>query len=291
MDRVIVRPGKQGLPLDVLLFDRHGTFIGPVEETQGSRSELKYAVKFEGNSILRTKSTSLKAGDPVFYYCCDRNSTGECQMQDELTLIQKKTRFKEKRTSENSRGRNQVLQGVIEKMRDMKLDSGQEGDEDCMEEELRSTSKNTRSIASVVLNSNYNKKFICNRLEKQKAKRYRRTKANMLGIFDKLPNLEDQSSKEQAVDQMEDELELGKRKPHQKRGMLDSLVNRSTDYSKNSWEATHNNSSNEDKLTLSERSSVKMLSEPFQFSSILPQSEEESQRLHFFMQGFPSTHE
>lgn len=269
----------------MVLFDRHGTFIGPVVEVSGLLAESKYCVKLELDSILRVKSTSLKIGDPLYYYNCDRLSAEIDTMQDELTLIESKQRCKHQRSGLKPKASKHA---TIDNLRDDRLDYGAEVVDDRMDEEINSTTKNTRSIASVVLNSCYNKKLIENHLEKQKAKRYRRIKTLMLGNLNKLSE-EKWSVKERKEEKIEDELELGKRNSRAKMSIQDSFINHSTDYSKNSWDADKNNSSNGDKLTLSNESSKEILWGALNRNTIHYQNIGQTDHQRYFMQSLPST--
>lgn len=241
-----IKPQRPGLPLDVVLFDRQGTFIGPVVAIADSLNDPKYVVHVDGDLVYTSKCMKVKTGDPVYYYNCDRMSADTDVLMDELTLVEKKRIMRDRKKRGKARISNQIMERVIDNLRDMRIDDKQREEDEHMEEEQKSTSKNTKSIASIVLKSYCNRKAIGDRLEKQKARRYRKNKARILGDLCELRE-EKQQSKVRGAEQIEDELELGKRKRPSKQLGLDSLINQSTDYSKNSWETDRNNSSSADK--------------------------------------------
>lgn len=230
-----------GFPLDVVIFDRQGTYIGPIIEISEFLSEPKYAVKLDLDSIMRVKRSNLKVGDLVYYYNCDRLCTKVDTIQDELSLIEKKWNQKKETSNRVPKISRQAKNEMTKYIGDLTLGYNPEASQDYMEDELNSTSKNTRSIASVALNSFYNRNLIVNHLEKQKAKRYRRIKASMLGNLGNPPE-EKTIIEESLDDQIEDELELGKRKNHSTLQKFDTSINQSSDYSKRSCDVDRNSS-------------------------------------------------
>lgn len=262
-NRILIKPTKPGLLLDVVLFDKYGTFIGQVIETSDEHLGLQYSVLVDKDSLVMTKSIKLKLCDPVYYYNCDKLITDAHAIQDELSLLEKKVALREHRSKGKTRVGKQVMRGVIHNLRDLRLDSHLDAREKCIEEEeQKSTSKNTQSIASIVLKSYCNRKVVGNQMEKQKAKRYKKIKARILGDLCQLKE-EKQATNERIVEQIEDELQLGKRKTQTKMVKLDSLVNNSTDYSKNSYDADRNSSFNGERFTSSDKSSSKLIQEQF----------------------------
>jgi hypothetical protein len=245
-DRLTIKPQRPGLPLDVVLFDKHGTFIGPVAAISDSFTDPRYVVHVDGDLVFTSKCIRVKTGDSVYYYNCDRLSAETDVLLDELTLVEKKRVMRDQKKRGKARINNQIMERVIDNLRDMRIDDKQREEDEHMEEEQKSTSKNTKSIASIVLKSYCNRKAIRDRLEKQKARRYRKSKARILGDLSELRE-EKQQSKVRGGEQIEDEIELGKRNRPSKQLGLDSLKNQSTDYSKNSWETDRNNSSSVDK--------------------------------------------
>lgn len=289
-DRLVIKPQKLGLPLDVVLFDRHGTFIGPVVQITDQLFQTKYVVHVDEDSLLKSKSTMLKPGDSVYYYNCDRMSVETGDMKKELNLLDKKRQLRQCRKKNRSRVNRQVMQDVIDNLRDLKLDFNQVPAEDCMEEDQKSTSKNTKSIASIVLNSHCNRKVIGDQLEKQKGRRYKRIKAKILGDICKFRE-ENNIKKERIGGQIEDELELGKRRINPRTINIDLLVSQSIDYSKNSFEVERNNSFNGDRMTSSDRSSKLMFEETLTFPSFMTEKTDQKENYSFFMSRFDSKQE
>lgn len=234
-DKIIVKPQKLGLPLDLVLFDKNGQFIGPVSEIVDKEIDPKYVIRVSEDMIHSSKRNGLRPGDRVYYYNCDRLREDRESMLDELSLVAMKGESKNRRKTGKNQVSKQIMKGVIEDLREMRLSRDQDSAEDCMEEEQKSNSKNTRSIASIVLKSCFNRKTVGNQLEKQKARRYKRIKARILGDLCKYQE-EKHVSKVIREEEIEDELELGKRKTKSKTVKRDSLINVSTDYSKKSFD-------------------------------------------------------
>jgi len=234
-DRIVIKPQRPDLPLDVVLFDCNGNFIGPVSELLGER----YIVRVEEDASFRMKRNKLKAGDFVYYYNCDRlhNFRQQEEMPNELGLLEMKKnhRGSKKKHSGTNKIRRTIMDGVIENLRELKVEI-KKTDSDQFEEELRSCSKNSKSIASIVLNSYCNIHF-GSKLEKQKAKKYKKIKARVLGTKGKQKEEIIQRGSAKNDNQIENELHLGKRRNHLKLSKRDSLFNTSTDYSKHSHEA------------------------------------------------------
>lgn len=237
-----------------------------------------------------SKSVKLKAGDSVYYYNCDKLSADIDTLQDELTLIDKKRLMREQRKAGKMKLSNQIMQGVIDNLRELRIDDKQRDIEELMEEEQKGNSKNTQSIASIVLKSYCNRKTIGNRLEKQKARRYRKSKARILGDLCELRE-ENLQTKERVAEQIEDELQLGKRKRPSKQLGFDSLVNQSTDYSKKSWEADRNSSSNGDRShLLSNVPNKQILQESLFTNPFLSQPGSENHRFQNLFSSPPANH-
>jgi hypothetical protein len=223
----------------VVIFDRQGTYIGPIIEVSGFLADPKYAVNLDLDSIMRVKRSNLKVGDLVYYYNRDRLCIEVDTIQDELSLIEKKWNQKTETFNRVAKTSKHTKYEMAKNKRDLTLGYNPEASQDCMEDELNSTSKNTRSIASVALNSCYNRNLIVNHLEKQKSKRYRRIKASMLGNLGNPP--EEKTIIEEALDdQIEDELELGKRKNCSTLHKFDTSINHSAYYSKLSYDIDRN---------------------------------------------------
>lgn len=196
----------------------------------------KYIISLPDNTGSGLKRHSLKPGDSVYYYNCDRLHGDRESMFDELSLVGMKGESRKRRNSDKKVVSKKIMKSVIEDLREMRICREQDSEKDCIEGAQMSSSKNTRSIASIALKSNFNRNTVGNQLEKQKARRYKRIKARILGILGKYQEEKQHISKEVREDEIDDELELGKRKIKSKMVKLDSLNNYSTDYSKNSFD-------------------------------------------------------
>lgn len=239
-DRIVIKPQRLDLPLDVVLFDCNGNFIGPVSELLGDSISSRYIVRVEEDASFRMKRNKLKVGDFVYYYNCDRlhNLRGHEEMKNELGLLamKKSNRESKKKHSNSSKIRRSIMDGVIENLRELKVEFKRSELDQQIEEELKSCSKNSKSIASIVLNS-YCNINLGSKLEKQKAKKYKKIKARILGNLGKPKEAITQSGPAQNDNRIENELHLGKRRQNFKLSKRDSLFNTSTDYSKNSHDA------------------------------------------------------
>lgn len=278
-DRLVIKPQRGDLPLDVVLFDIHGNFIGPVSELSGHSISTRYIVRIEEDTIFRLKRNNLKQGDYVYYYNCDRLHTPREQeeLSNELGLLDLKRNNRDLRKKQSKRSRigRRIMEGVIDNLRDMKIEPNRVEAEQLIEEEIKSTSKNSKSVATIVLKSYYNRNF-GSRLEKQKAKKYKKIKARVLGDLCK-PKDELIPDPVRNENRMENELLLGKRRSKPQMSKRDSFFNTSTDYSKNSYETDWKGDILLGKKTPSEKQMYFncMLEEDALFESPRPQMEQE----------------
>ena len=235
----MIKPFKADLPLDVVLFDCNGNFIGPVSEFSGDPSTTRYIVRIDPDTALRMKRNKLKPGDSLYYYNCDKlhPQPEQEEIRNELGLLELKRNRRDlrKKKSNSSKIGRSIMDGVIENLREMKVEMKRRDSEQLIEEEQKSTSKNSKNIATIVLNSYYNRSF-GSRVEKQKAKKYKKIKARVLGDLNK-PNDESVQTPAKHEMKIENELMLGKRRNNTKMIKRDSFFNTSTDYSKNSCDA------------------------------------------------------
>lgn len=238
-DRIVIKPLKPDLPLDVVLFDCIGNFIGPVSELLGHSLAARYIVRIDDDAVFRLKRNKLKPGDCLYYYNCDRLHIPHDQeeIKNELGLMELKRNRRDlrKKHSNSTKIGRSIMDGVIENLREMKVEVRRRDSEQLIEEEQKSTSKNSKNIATIVLNSYYNPNF-GSRVEKKKAKKYKKIKARVLGGLNKPIDELIQTPVKHDM-KIENELLLGKRGNKSQMVKRDSFFNTSTDYSKNSYEA------------------------------------------------------
>lgn len=232
----MIKPLRSDLARDMVLFDRLGNFLGPISEVTGEYSTQRYVIRIEEDSVGRMKRKYLKIGDYVYYYNCDRLHL-EHEENRELNLIEMKRHHRQVGYKKPKGIRNQMMKGVINDLKDMRLESNSKMGEEMLEDDQRSISKNSKTIISMVMNSHCNTSFVGSAKEKQKRRKYKKAKARMfLNQLSDLKGVEIIKT-ERGATEIEDELLLGKRHPTSnsyRRDKPEPLLVRSTEYSRNS---------------------------------------------------------
>lgn len=212
-DRIVIKPLRNDLAKDIVLFDRMGNFLGPISEVTGEYSTQRYVIRLEEDSLSRMKRKYLKTGDYVYYYNCDRLHAEQEEMTRELNLIELKRQNRNLHKKPKTI-RNQIMNGVISNLKDLRLDSGSKNGEETCEDDQRSTSKNSKTIISMVIKSHCNPSLVGSAKEKQKRKKYKKAKAKMfLNQLSELQTSEMLRKNTGRGTEIEDELLLGKRCP------------------------------------------------------------------------------
>lgn len=227
---------RNDLPKDIVLFDRLGNFLGPISEVTGEFGSQRYVIRMEEDSVARMKRRLFKISDYVYYYNCDRLHAENEEMSRELNLIELKrqSRLGHKKPSNL---RSQIMNGVIQNLKDLRLDISSKIAEDNLEEDDKNSSKNSRTIISMVMKSHCNPSLVGSAKERQKRKKYKKAKARMfLTQLNELQGAEGVMN-HRLANEMDDELMLGKRLPptiNYRKEKPESSFMRSSDYSRNS---------------------------------------------------------
>lgn len=235
-DRILIKPLRNDLARDMVLFDRLGNFLGPISEVTGEYSTQRYVIRIEEDSVGRMKRKYLKIGDYVYYYNCDRLHL-EHEENRELNLIEMKRQKRQIGYKKPKSIKNQIMNGVISNLKDLRLDSSSKMGEEMLEDDQRSISKNSKTIISMVMNSHGNTSFVGSAKEKQKRRKYKKAKARM--FLNQLSDLKGAEivKTQRSITEIEDELLLGKRHPisnSYRRDKPEPPLVRSTEYSRNS---------------------------------------------------------
>lgn len=231
----MIRPTRSGLVQDTVLFDRLGNFLGPVTEVTGVLGTLRYVIRRPEDSVAQLRGL-FKIGDQVFYYNCDRLHPGPDELSRELNLIELKRQNRGLRQKKQGGMKGQIMNGVIKNLRELKLDLTSKIAEEYLEDDERS-SRNSRTMISMVMNSHCNQSLVGSAKERQKRKKYKKAKEQMFYNQNSDHRFADSTSNYNKNSQMEDELTLGKRcnlNNCPSKFKADLSVKRSTDYSRRS---------------------------------------------------------
>ena len=223
----------------MVLFDRQGNFLGPISEVTGEYSTQRYVIRIQEDSLGLMKRKFLKTGDYVYYYNCDRIHLEQENINRELNLIEMKRQNRSLGGKKPNNIKNQIINSVICNLKDLRLDSNSKMIEEAFEEDQKSTSRNSKTIINMVMKTHCNQTVVGSAKERQKRRKYKKAKARMfLNKISEGPD-EDLTVLNQANNEIEDELLLGKRclfnstNPYKKE-KTDSITNRSTEYSRKS---------------------------------------------------------
>lgn len=256
------------MPRDIVLFDRLGNFLGPISEVTGELSNQRYVIRMEEDSVSRMKRKLFKIGDYVYYYNCDRIHQEQEDLNRELNLIELKRQNRLLGNKKPGKIGTAIMKGVIQNLKDLRLDTNSKAGDEMMEEDERNSSKNSRTIISMVMKSHCNTSLVGSAKERQKRKKYKKAKARM--FLNQLNELQGESAKKKSKTDIEDELVLGKRVPpsvNNRKDRPEISIGRSSDYSRKSTDTDKRIIPEDDFFFNSLTMAEEMMAIPTEFSS------------------------
>lgn len=184
-DRLIIRPTHGALPIDAVLFDQHGNFIGPISEVVGGPLNLRYIIQIS-EDLFRTRRFSLKPNDSVYYYNCDRLEVDPpCMDEEEPTdnvVLEQRKRKTKRYPKRDKKISKMILKSVINNLRNLSIGEQDDSFENNRDRDSQLANKST-SITSMIFKSYQNKSKIDSVKEQLKKKKYRKYKHRIIQHF------------------------------------------------------------------------------------------------------------